>query len=73
MEKGIAGAQDRYDATMRQCRVLERHAASLRGELLCLAEGEGNRQRVERTLGALREQLRRAEVLADAFAARDAA
>jgi hypothetical protein len=59
----------RYDAVMRQCRAIERHAAGLRGELLCLAEGEGDRQRVDRVLRALREQLHRAEVLADAFEA----
>ena len=60
--------QDRYEATMRQCRHLERHAAALRGELLFLAGGEAGRGRVDRALGALREQLRRAEALADEFA-----
>ena len=57
----------RYDATMRQCRALEKHAASLRGELLWLAGGEGDRRRVDRALGALHEQLKRAQALADAF------
>jgi ABC-type hemin transport system ATPase subunit len=69
----MKGIDPRYDATMRQCRVLERHAASLRGELLWLAGGEGNRVRVARALDAMREQLRRAELLADGFVARDAA
>ena len=59
--------QGRYDTTMRQCRALERRVAALRGELLWLADGEGDRARVDRTLGALREQLLRAEALADAF------
>ena len=55
----------RYDAVMRQCRALERHAAALRGELLWLAEGEGARPRVDRALRAVHEQLRRAEALAN--------
>ena len=68
------GIDGRYDATMRQCRVLERRLAALRGELLWMAEGEGDRQRVERALGGLREQLQLAGALADAFdGARDAA
>jgi hypothetical protein len=33
--------------------------------MLWLAEGDGQRQRVDRALRALREQLRQAEVLAD--------
>ena len=57
----------RYDAVMRQCRSIERHAAALRGELLWLAGGEGERGRVDRALRALEEQLRRAEGLADDF------
>jgi hypothetical protein len=56
---------DRFDAVMQRCRRIERQAASLRGEMLWLAEGEGDRARVERALRALREQLRQAEVLAD--------
>jgi hypothetical protein len=55
----------RFDAVMQRCRRIERQAASLRGEMLWLAEGEGDRSRVERALRALREQLRQAEVLAD--------
>ena len=54
-----------YDAVMRQCRAIERHAAALRGELLWLAGGEGERRRVDRALRAVHEQLRRAEALAD--------
>ena len=57
----------RYEATMRQCRALERRVAALRGELLWMVEGEGDRQRVQRALGGLREQLRLAEALADDF------
>lgn len=72
------GNDGRYHATMRQCRALERRVAALRGELLWLADGEGDRQRVERALGGLREQLRLAGALADEFdgargGARDAA
>jgi len=64
----------RFDATMRQCRALDRRVAALRGELLWMAEGEGDRGRVQRALGGLREQLRRAEALADEFeGARNAA
>jgi hypothetical protein len=55
----------RFDAVMQRCRRIERQAASLRGEMLWLAEGEGNRGRVDRALRALREQLRQAEALAD--------
>ena len=70
----IGGIEGRYDATMRQCRALERRVAALRGELLWMADGEGDRQRVERALGGLREQLRLAGALADEFdGARDAA
>lgn len=57
-----------YEAVMQRCRRIERQAASLRGEMLWLAEGEGDRQRVERALRALREQVRQAEALADAIA-----
>jgi hypothetical protein len=65
----MAGTEDhgRYDATMRQCRAIERRAAALRGELLWLAGGEGDRGRVERALQALREQVRLAGALADQF------
>ena len=56
-----------YEAVMRQCRAIERHAATLRGELLWLAGGEGERRRVDRALRALQEQLRRAGALADGF------
>ena len=70
----IGGIDGRYDATMRQCRALERRVAALRGELLWMVEGEGDRQRVQRALGGLREQVRLAEALADDFDdARDAA
>ena len=61
------GINIRYDATMRRCRSIERHAAALRGELLWLAGGEGNRRRVDRALAALGEELRRAQLLADSF------
>jgi hypothetical protein len=57
--------EGRFDAVMQRCRRIERQAASLRGEMLWLAEGEGDRRRVERALRALREQLRQAEALAD--------
>ena len=57
----------RYDAVMRQCRAIERHAAALRGGLMWLADDESARVRVERTLRALHEQLRQAEVLANGF------
>ena len=65
----------RYDAVMRQCRAIERHAAALRGGLLWLADDETARVRVQRSLRALREQLRQAEALANDFeeAPRDAA
>jgi hypothetical protein len=66
LEQGLDG-DDRYEAVMRQCRAIERQAAGLRGELLWLAEGEGGRQRVDRSLRALREQLQRVEALADDF------
>jgi len=56
-----------YEAVMRQCRAIERHAATLRGELLWLAGGEGERRRVDRALRAVHEQLRRAEALAQRF------
>jgi hypothetical protein len=65
----ISEGEQRYEAVMRQCRSLERHAAALRGELLWLAGGEGARPRVDRALRALHEQLRQAQVLADDFAA----
>ena len=68
MQEAISGGE-RFEATMRQCRALERHVAALRGELLWMADGEGERARVDRALGALREQLRQAEALADRFAA----
>ena len=55
----------RFDAVMQRCRRIERQAASLRGEMLWLAEGEGDRRRVERALRALRAQLSQAEALAD--------
>jgi hypothetical protein len=58
---------DDYEAVMRQCRAIERHAAALRGELLWLAGGEGGRGRVDRALRAVHEQLRRAEALAQRF------
>jgi len=67
MHEGMGQATHGYDAVMRQCRAIERHAASLRGELLCLAGGEGQRRRVDRALHALQEQLRRAQALADGF------
>lgn len=54
-----------YEAVMRQCRAIEKHAAALRGEMLWLAGGEGARGRVDRALRAVHEQLRRAEALAD--------
>jgi len=57
--------QGSFDAVMQRCRRIERRAAALRGEMLWLAEGEGDRSRVERALRALREQLRQVEVLAD--------
>jgi hypothetical protein len=57
----------RYEAVMRQCRAIERHAATLRGELLWLAGGEGERGRVDRALRALDAQLQRAGALADDF------
>ena len=67
----------RYQAVMRQCRAIEKQAASLRGGLLWLAGGEGGRGRVDKALRALREQLAQAEALADALGAvaprRDAA
>jgi hypothetical protein len=56
-----------YDAVMRQCRAIDKHAAALRGELLWLAGGEGGRARVDRALRAVHEQLRRAEALARRF------
>jgi hypothetical protein len=59
------GMHEAYEAVMQRCRGIERHAASLRGEMLWLAEGDGQRQRVDRALRALREQLRQAEALAD--------
>ena len=67
MQMQIGGNDTRFDATMRQCRALERRVAALRGELLWMAEGEGDRQRVQRALGGLREQVRLAEALADDF------
>ena len=78
---GIAGKEAtamnemevRYDATMRRCRTIERHAATLRAELLWLASGDGDRRRVDRALDALREQLARAQRLADTFADRHVA
>lgn len=57
----------RHEAVMRRCRALERHAATLRGELLRLAGGEGGRRRADRALRALREELLRAARLADEF------
>ena len=65
----------RYEAVMRQCRAIERHAAALRGGLMWLADDETARVRVERSLRALHEQLRQAEALARDFeeAPRDAA
>ena len=65
----------RYEAVMRQCRAIERHAAALRGGLMWLADDETARVRVERSLRALREQLRQAEALANDLeeAPRDAA
>jgi hypothetical protein len=68
MHKEVPGYWDRHDAVMRRCRALERHAAALRGELLRLAGGEvGGRQRTDRTLRALQEELRRADALAGEF------
>ena len=67
MQMQTSGNDNRYDATMRQCRALERRVAALRGELLWMVEGEGDRQRVQRALGGLREQVRLAELLADGF------
>ena len=67
MQMQIGGNDTRYEAAMRQCRALERRVAALRGELLWMVEGEGDRQRVQRALGGLREQLRLAEALANDF------
>ena len=57
----------RYQAVMRQCRAIEKQAASLRGGLLWLAGGEGGRVRVDKSLRALREQLAQVEALADGY------
>ena len=67
MSKEVTGYWDRHEAVMRRCRALERHAASLRGELLRLAGGEGGRRRADRALRALREEVQRAGLLADEF------
>jgi len=67
MRKEVVGYWDRHEAVMRRCRALERHAASLRGELLRLAGGEGGRRRADRALRALHEELQRATALADEF------
>ena len=67
MHEATPESRGRYDAVMRQCRAIERHAAALRGELLWLAGGESARPRVDRALRALHQQLRHAEALADDF------
>jgi len=67
MSKEVIGYWDRHEAVMRRCRALERHAASLRGELLRLAGGEGGRGRADRALRALHEEVQRAGRLADEF------
>jgi len=61
------GYWERHEAVMRRCRALERHASSLRGELLRLAGGEGGRRRADRALRALHGELQRAHLLADEF------
>jgi hypothetical protein len=73
MSKQVTGYWDRHEAVMRRCRALERHAASLRGELLRLAGGEGGRRRADRALRALQQELQRAQLLANEFEAVDAA
>ena len=67
MHEADRDGRESYDAVMRQCRAIERHAAALRGELLWLAGGEGARPRVDRALRALHQQLRHAEAMADGF------
>jgi len=67
MSKEVIGYWDRHEAVMRRCRALERHAASLRGELLRLAGGEGGRGRADRALRALHQEVQRAGRLADEF------